>query len=897
MRIFLVCLWLGLLAGNLPAQTLPEGFQRIPVYTGPERLTGLRFDEAGRLYVWEKGGRLYRLVEGQLQQPPLLDLSEEVGDWRDHGLLSVALDPDFLQNGYLYLLYVVDRHHWQHEGKPTYDPQANHYFDATFGRLTRYTLNVDEDFSAVRPGSRKVLLGTGPQDGIPILHESHGVGDLAFGLDGSLLLSCGDGTTYNDVATAWHPADSYAGQGLADSILRPETNVGAFRAQSIESLSGKVLRLDPATGAGLPSNPFFDPAHPRSPRSRSWALGLRNPFRLCLRPETGRHDPTAGQPGTFVLGDVGWSSWEELNVVTGPGQNFGWPLYEGFAPQGRYFGWRTANPAAPNSRFEETACEPEFFAFQDLLAPPLVNRSPHFPHPCDSSRSVETAAPRFVHRSPAIAWSHGLNPPARTQAAFFDDLGQQVVADLTDPRSPVSGTMFQGYCSIGGCFYAGENFPEAYHGAYFQADYSQRWIRAFFFDEQAQLRRVEPFFQGREALPIALATSPQDGCLYYLDYETGVFRFCFEGNVPPEVQVTPGQAFGAAPLEVTFDASTSSDPEGGPVSFRWQLPDTQLSGPILSYSFEAAGVEPEAVPVTLTVTDTAGAVSRRELLVSLNNSPPAPTITGLAAGYQYPVSEPSELSLTAIVADAEHSAEEMHYAWQVFLHHNTHYHSEAIDTARAVRLPLSPVGCETETFYYRIRLTVTDPAGLSGTDEREIFPDCVPMVEIDSLWAEVVGDRVALRWAVQAEDQVAYYEWQRSPDRLNFLPIGQVPASDRALYHGLDAQPEAGRRWYRLRAEDRDGVSLWTEPVAVDYEPLGEIQLYPQPAGDWLEMDLNRLEGEGGIRLWDLQGRPVLTWKGTEVSFRLDLRELPAGLYLYEAWNGLRRQRGKIWHH
>src|SRR6185503_13125680 len=86
-------------------------------------------------------------------------------------------------------------------------------------------------------------------------------------------------------------------------------NIGAFRAQSLTSLAGKVLRINPVDGTGYPSNPYWD-GNPLSKRSRIWVYGLRNPFRIQVRPGTGNASPTAGDPGTLYIGDVGWNTWE-----------------------------------------------------------------------------------------------------------------------------------------------------------------------------------------------------------------------------------------------------------------------------------------------------------------------------------------------------------------------------------------------------------------------------------------------------------------------------------------------------------------------------------------------------------------------------------------------------------
>src|SRR6266511_1227485 len=93
------------------------------------------------------------------------------------------------------------------------------------------------------------------------------------------------------------------------------------------TLDGSLLRLDPSTGAALPSNPLF--ASSDANTRRIVAHGLRNPFRFTMRPGTNE----------VWIGDVGWSTWEEINRVVSPTSgvtNFGWPCYEGNPTQAGY---------------------------------------------------------------------------------------------------------------------------------------------------------------------------------------------------------------------------------------------------------------------------------------------------------------------------------------------------------------------------------------------------------------------------------------------------------------------------------------------------------------------------------------------------------------------------------
>ena len=95
------------------------------------------------------------------------------------------------------------------------------------------------------------------------------------------------------------------------------------------AFNGSVLRINPDTGEAWPTNPLIggNPAD-----DRIIAYGLRNPFRLTIRPNSTQ----------VWIGDVGWDTWEEVNKITDPNdgvvENFGWPCYEGNATQPGYDG-------------------------------------------------------------------------------------------------------------------------------------------------------------------------------------------------------------------------------------------------------------------------------------------------------------------------------------------------------------------------------------------------------------------------------------------------------------------------------------------------------------------------------------------------------------------------------
>ena len=549
---------------------VPPGFTDEVVGDAWNQAVGVTFASDGRAYVWQRGGRVYVVVNGVKLVQPLLDIGPEVADWGDHGLIGFALDPDFSTNGYVYLLYVVDYHYLTKFGTPEYDPAANDYSHDTIGRVTRYTATAASGYSVVDPASRLVLLGESITTGIPISGSSHGVGSLVFGEDGTLLVSTGDA----------NPGDG-SGTLLSDGIIKPKENVASFRSQLFDGLSGKVLRLDPATGDGVPSNPWFDQLAPRSPHSRVWTLGLRNPARMTLRPGTGASAPSAGQPGTLCVGDVGAETSEELSLVPSAGLDLGWPLYEGLLPSAYWTPQVYFNKDAINPLWQaghSGPCTQKFFSFQQLLVQDSLN-PPFWPNPCDPSQGIVSTAPTFVHHRPAIEWLH--SGPARVPT--YDGSGAATVTVLGTPESPVAGPSFIGNCSIGGAWSTRTGFPPAFQEGYFHGDYGVCWIRFARFDAANQLLSIERFADpvGRV---VSIAWDETTGSLWYINYkDNGIgelhrIRWVAGSNLAPIAKAKPALSYGPAPKTVAFDGSSSIDPEGGVLHWSWDFGDgTPLS--------------------------------------------------------------------------------------------------------------------------------------------------------------------------------------------------------------------------------------------------------------------------------------------------------------------------------
>jgi LPXTG-site transpeptidase (sortase) family protein len=297
------------------APAFPTGFVSEAVVTNLTGPTTIAFAPDGRMFIGQKDGRVRIFQNGVLLPTDFINISSQVNNYWDRGMLGLAIHPDFPNTPYVYLLY-------------TYDPPGtiDNGGGARVSRLLRVTADPNNTNVAL-PGSEVVLLGTNStfanigdpnsntgapscqtgniyvQDCIAADSPSHSIGTLAFGTDGSLFVSSGDGAHYNYV------------------------DVRALRALSLDSLNGKILRINPFTGGGLPDNPFYD-GNPNSNRSKVYDLGLRNPFRTTINTLT----------NVPFIGDVGYNVWEEVD--TGRGKNFGWPCYEGSdtgsAQQGGY---------------------------------------------------------------------------------------------------------------------------------------------------------------------------------------------------------------------------------------------------------------------------------------------------------------------------------------------------------------------------------------------------------------------------------------------------------------------------------------------------------------------------------------------------------------------------------
>jgi glucose/arabinose dehydrogenase len=805
----------GIAFAPVSADALPAGFQEQEIPGPWNGASGLEWGADGLMYVVERGGKVFIVENGVRQPVPFLDISSEVGGWRDYGLLGFVLHPNFARNRYVYAYYVVDHYDLMRCNAardnpecrpPAYDVNANQYFQPTIGRITRYTADPATNFRTVLPGSRKVLVGETIDSGFPILHQSHGTGQLVFGEDGTLLATCGDAASYNVVDLGAH-ADTYFQQALTEGILRPDENIGALRSQYLGSLDGKMIRIDPETGDGVASNPFFDATAPRSAQSRTWALGLRNPYRFVRKPGTGDHDPAAANPGVFFLGDVGWNAAEDLHVVDRPGQNLGWPHFEGMTAHGSYSTANVANLLAPNPLFGVNGCNQQYFFFKNLIVQERANGQGSWPNPCDPNQQIPDAWTdpqgrtwryfKFMHRRPPVDWR------GQARVATFDANGAATTTPVGGAGSPVAGAQFSGNCSTGGTWYTRDDFPPAFRNTYFHGDYGGGWIKSFVFDANHRPSLVQNFVDPGNAV-VFIGTSPTADGLYYVKWGDRVRRVVYNpGNRPPLARATPGVVFGASPLSVTF-VNTSVDPEGQALTHQWDFGDGTGSTDV-SPTHVFAGEGPTTFDVRLTVTDPAGAAADTVLTVSVNNTPPEVTILSPRAGQEYSMAGQTSIAARASIADVEHPRASLSCVWRVALHHDSHVHDEPPVEACETDIVISPAGCEESTFFYRATLTVTDPDGLSTTRSVDVHPDCANDPP------RTFPDRVPVDRGALVEIDVLDNDW----DVDGFVDPATVAVLEPPAHGRVDVDDASGLVRY-VHDGGRDAADRFTYVVADD---------------------------------------------------------------------------------
>lgn len=249
----------------------PENYQWVEVISGFSKPLGMTSFYNGSLilYVLEQNGVIRVLENDSLLGEPFLDISNKISTrGSEQGLLGMALDPDFAENGIFYINYT------NREGDTV---------------IARYVANSDKKTSD--GNSEQILLSVSQP------YSNHNGGNLVFGPDGYLYIGLGDGGSGGD----------------------PE-----LRAQNPDTLLGKMLRIavDDQEIYAIPSdNPYVD----GSGRAEIWAIGLRNPWRYSF-------DKLTNDLWIADVGQGNWEEINFTANGSASGLNYGWYYFEGTYP-------------------------------------------------------------------------------------------------------------------------------------------------------------------------------------------------------------------------------------------------------------------------------------------------------------------------------------------------------------------------------------------------------------------------------------------------------------------------------------------------------------------------------------------------------------------------------------
>jgi glucose/arabinose dehydrogenase len=253
-------------------------------------------DDTKRLFIVDEIGKIWIIAaDGTKMTTPFIDLTSKMVSlqtgYDERGLLGLAFHPSFKTNGKFYVFYSAPPN--------AGGPQAGSSWN-NLTRISSFTVSAANANLADAASETVILEENHPQ-------LNHNGGTIAFGPDGFLYISIGDGGASDDNAPG-HVSDWYS------------TNAGGNGQDNYHNLMGNILRIDVNSGSpySIPAdNPFVGTAA----KKEIYAFGFRNPYRFSF---------DMGGTKQLLVGDAGQSLYEEVDLVT-KGGNYGWNVKEGTA--------------------------------------------------------------------------------------------------------------------------------------------------------------------------------------------------------------------------------------------------------------------------------------------------------------------------------------------------------------------------------------------------------------------------------------------------------------------------------------------------------------------------------------------------------------------------------------
>jgi glucose/arabinose dehydrogenase/PKD repeat protein len=678
--------------------TLPSGFQSQVVFSGLVQPTNFAFASDGRVFVSEKRG-VVKVFDGFDDPTPSVfaDLSTNTLDYQDRGMLGLALAPNFPTDPYVYVLYSHDAPiggtapRWNDTCPTPPGPTQDGCLSSS--RLSRLRASGN-----TMVGGEDVLIEDWCQQ-----FPSHSIGTVTFGPDGALYAGGGEGASYNTTDYGQLGGTLTGSQnsvprnpcgdppGTVGSALSPPTaEGGALRAQDLvaasdpTTLDGSIIRVDPETGDPLADNPNIGASDTNA--RRIVAHGLRNPFRFTFRPGT----------TDLWLGDVGWDLWEEIDRhpdARSSVKNFGWPCYEGAAPQAGY----------------------------QALGLSL----------CGALYGAPTAT-----TAPVYKYQHGAKIVPNDPNDFCGTSG-----------GSVSGLAFYNGGSLPGTV---GTYPAQYDGALFFADYSRKCISVMLpgADGLPDPTKAQRFASNvGVAGSVALHAGP-GGDIYWVDLAGGTINRIryFPNNRPPVARIRSDATSGGVPLTVHFDGTESTDDDGDPLEYAWDLDGDGDYNDSTDPQPQATFNDTAQHTVRLRVTDVVGATGIAQVTINSGNHAPTVDIDAPTSATQWAVGNTINFSATGSDVDTPNLPDSA-YDWAVILLHCPDVnacHEHPIETYHGMKSGSFIAPDHEYPARLRLDVTVTDPGGVSAVDSVEILPQTTTLtVDSNVSGATLAVDSVA----------------------------------------------------------------------------------------------------------------------------------------------------------
>jgi glucose/arabinose dehydrogenase len=517
----------------------------------------------------------------------------------------------------------------------------------------------------------------------------HVGGNIEFDVDGNLYLSTGDDTNpfFSDGYT---PVDDAPGRNPVFDARRSAGNTNDLR--------GKILRIKPKAkrpGYTVPKGNLFRKGQAKT-KPEIYAMGLRNPYRFGIDPESGDlyvgdYSPDADKPDPN-RGPAGHGRW----IVIDEPANYGWPYC-----------------ATPSLAYND-------FDFATRTSGAKFNcKAPRNDSPYNTGLKTLPEVAR-----PTVWYSYILSPHF-PQLEVEGPEGNGGIAPMGGPAyEPIKGNK------------SPFRFPNSYAGKPLFYEWSRDYIKLMELDKRGRVDEIDGFAPFVDN-PMDVEWGP-DGSLYVLEYGDGYFAEnpdaqlskinYVRGNRSPIAKISATPTGGRAPLTVQFSSAQTTDPDGDKLTYRWDFDgdgkvDSRAANPGFVYTRDG-----EFRP-TLKVTDETGRTASADVEVLVGNQQPVvelvtnpkpddpatPFQFGQTVTYEVKVSDDQPVDCAKVTV-------------AYILGHERHGHpqSSTAGCSGSITVPLDSGHAGAANLSAIFGVSYTDPSGLTGTTEVRFTPPAPP---------------------------------------------------------------------------------------------------------------------------------------------------------------------------